>query len=233
MNYSIEPFVFEKNPDVCFGVVVGRGLNNGESGEGDIGRLRQAEREVRHRLGDSDPREEEYIRRYRAALQSVGINPNKFTNSVEGMTKRVTKGQALPSINALVDLCNAISLEEIVSLGGHDLAAIHADLWVRRSRQGDRYLPFACTTYETLGEGELVFVSGEIVQTRQWLWRQSELGKMTAASRDVFFQLVGFGGEQRQRLERAMAKVEAMVVERFGGCSEAYLVDRDTPGISF
>ncbi len=30
-----------------------------------------------------------------------------------------------------------------------------------------------------------------------------------------------------------MAKVEAMVVERFGGCSEAYLVDRDTPGISF
>jgi DNA/RNA-binding domain of Phe-tRNA-synthetase-like protein len=149
------------------------------------------------------------------------------------MAKRVGKGQSLPTINALVDLCNAISLEEVISLGGHDLREIKDDLWVRRSRPGDRYLPFGSQEYENLGEGELVFVSGDTVQTRQWLWRQSELGKMTIETRDVFFQLVGFAGNQKKRLERALVKVETLVVERFGGSSQTFLVDKDCPEIDF
>jgi DNA/RNA-binding domain of Phe-tRNA-synthetase-like protein len=233
MKYSIEPFVFAANPDVCFGVVVGRGLHNTESSGEDRERLLAAERSLQERLKEVDIKEEEYIKRYRAALQNVGINPNKFTNSVEGMAKRVGKGHSLPSINALVDLCNAISLEEVISLGGHDLREIKDDLWVRRSRSGDRYLPFGSQEYEHLGEGELVFISGDTVQTRQWLWRQSEIGKMTSATSDVFFQLVGFAGSQRKRLEQALAKVETMVVERFGGSSQTFLVDKDCREIDF
>lgn len=233
MKYSVEDFVFAQIPEVCFGIVIGRNVGNGASGEADIHRLREAEEALQRRLGTVEIKEEEYIARYRAALQNVGINPNKFTNSVEGMTKRVAKGAALPSINALVDLCNAISLEEIVSLGGHDLRAIEDDLWVRRSRPGDRYLPFGSKEYEQLGEGELVFVSGDTVQTRQWLWRQSEIGKMTVETSEVFFQLVGFAGGQRARLERALAKVESMVAERFGGTSQTFVVDRDCREITF
>jgi DNA/RNA-binding domain of Phe-tRNA-synthetase-like protein len=113
------------------------------------------------------------------------------------------------------------------------LREIKDDLWVRRSRPGDRYLPFGSQEYEQLGEGELVFISGDTVQTRQWLWRQSEIGKMTAETRDVFFQLVGFAGSQRKRLERALAKVEAMVAERFAGSSQAFLIDKDCREIDF
>jgi DNA/RNA-binding domain of Phe-tRNA-synthetase-like protein len=233
MKYSVEDFVFTKNPDVCFGIVIGRDLRNGESSEADIRRLREAEAGLQRQLGNVEIREEEYIKRYRAALQNFDINPNKFTNSVEGMTKRVAKGIALPSINALVDLGNAISLEEVVSLGGHDLREIKEDLWVRRSQPGDRYLPFGSQEYEHLGEGELVFISGDTVQTRQWLWRQSEIGKMTLESREVFFQLVGFAGSQRKRLDRALAKVETMVAERFGGSSQTFLVDKDHREITF
>ena len=233
MKYSVEDFVFAKNPDVCFGIVIGNNLKNGASGEDDVGRLRAAEQLLQQQLAGLEIKEEEYIKRYRAALQNVGINPNKFTNSVEGMTKRVSKGQSLPSINALVDLCNAISLEEVVSLGGHDLREITDDLEVRRSRPGDRYLPFGSQDFEQLGEGELVFISGQTVQTRQWLWRQSEIGKMVAETKDVFFQLVGFTGSHRQRLDRALAKVETMVAERFAGTSRTFVVDTNCREIEF
>ncbi|SET82787.1 B3/4 domain-containing protein, partial [Natronincola peptidivorans] len=42
----------------------------------------------------------------------------------------------MPLINALVDLCNAVSIEQCISLGAHDLKDIHEDLEVRFSREG-------------------------------------------------------------------------------------------------
>lgn len=170
---------------------------------------------------------------YRDALMKVDINPNKYTNSVEAMSKRVIKGGALPRINALVDLCNAIALKEVISLGAHDLADLNADLEVRLTRDGDKFLPFGASDFEPVPSGELVLTSGNEIQTRQWLWRQSELGKITLNSSDIFFQLVGFKGDHQSKLNNAMVAVENLVGERFEGTFESYLVTEDKPSITF
>ncbi len=233
MKYSVEPWLFEKVPDVCFGILIGENMSNTASSDEDDQALRRAESKLRGDLGNKDPKEEPYIARYRSALQDVGINPNKYTNSVEAMCKRIIKGSSLSSINSLVDVCNAISLEEIISLGGHDLKEIREDLWVRKSRKGDVYLPFGSTSYEELGDGEVIFASGNIVQTRQWLWRQSEIGKMTLDTKNVFFQLVGFEGEHFIRLESAMNSLATSITDRFNGTVRKYLVNKGSQGIEF
>lgn len=51
-------------------------------------------------------------------------------------------------------------------------------------------MPFGAKEYEIVEARELVFTSGDIVQTRKWIWRQSELGKMRVDTKNVFFQLV-------------------------------------------
>jgi len=71
------------------------------------------------------------------------------------------------------------------------------------------------------------------VQTRQWLWRQSEIGKMTTATTDAFFQLVGFDGVHLGKLERGMDRLEICIREKFGGSSRRFLVDKDQPEIAF
>jgi len=233
MHYSVEPWLFEALPRLRFGILIGSGMANAESGEADTARLREAERDLRGRVAPESLKEEPPVAIYREALQAVGINPNKYQNSVEAMCKRVLGGHDLPSINALVDTCNAISIEHIVSLGGHDLRDMPEDLWVRRSRKGDSYLPFGASEYESVPEGELVFASGPVVQTRQWLWRQSELGKMTLDSKDVFFQLVGFSGEYFARLEEAMAALASLVEGRFGGRARSFVVDEHKSSIEF
>lgn len=233
MNYSVEPWMFEKNPDVRFGVVVGRGLKNEESSPEDAAALAAAQDLLVSKYTVEDLKSHADFTVYRDALQSVGINPNKFTHSVEAMTKRVVKGGRLPAINALVDLCNAVSLRETVSLGGHDLRDLHEDLWVRRSVAGDRFLPFGEAAFEEVPPGEAVFTSGSVVQTRQWLWRQSELGKMTLETADVFFQLVGFGGPHAGKLDRALDAVEALVADRFRGTARRFVVDRNCHSIEF
>ena len=161
------------------------------------------------------------------------INPNKYPPSIEAMFKRIIKGGQLPVINALVDLCNAVSIENGISLGGHDLNDIHEDLEVRYSRKGDIFLPFGAESYEDVPEGELVFTSGNIVQTLKWVWRQSELGKLTNESHNVFFQLVGFEYHEQSNLKKAMDDIENLVTDRFNGKVRRYMVDINNPSIEF
>jgi len=233
MKYTVYPWVFEVNPDVRFGIVVGRGLSNGPTTEKDDGMLTEAEGELRLRLDGVPIKEHPDIIVYRNALVSAGINPNKYTNSVEGMSKRIMKGQSLPRINALVDTCNAVALRHVVSLGGHDLSDIDADLEVRRTVEGDRFLPFGAAEYESVPAGELVFTSGNTIQTRQWLWRQSELGKMTGETTDIFFQLVGFADPHFSKLQGAMKDLERLIESRFGGTFTSFMVDPERSSIEF
>jgi len=233
MKYSIQPYIFQKNPDVCFGLVIGKGLKNSNTTEEDSARLSESESSVRERIPSDQIKTSPGIAVYREALKNVDINGNKFMNSVEAMSKRIVKGGTLPRINALVDLCNAVALKYLVSLGAHDLRDIHADLAVRISQEGDEFLPFGEEAYEEVAPGEVVFTSGNVVQTRQWLWRQSKLGMIDLDSTDIIFQLVGFKGEHYQNFQGALKEVEALARERFGAETVCYVVDAATPEIEF
>ena len=233
MRYTVSPEVFELNPRLHFGVLVGKGLKNSESLPSDREILRKAEVSARQAIREEDLRNLPNIREYRSTMEKAGINPNRFPPSTEAMVKRVLKGSSLPSINALVDLCNAVSLENQISLGGHDLKDIDQDLSVLFSIGNERFLPFGAAEFETVEEGELIFTGGYTVQTRKWIWRQSEIGKVTLDTRDVFFQLVGFEYHEESQLAKAMDSVEKLIVERFEGESQRYIVNRNNPGIEF
>ena len=231
MRYTVDEAVFEINPEIKFGILIGSNIKNSETSAEDEKRLREAEENMRKTVKAEEVRALPNVALYREVMAKAGINPNKFLPSVEAMFKRILKGGALPKINALVDLCNAVSIEQIISLGAHDLSDIHEDLEVCFSRGGDKFIPFGSEEPEMVEEGELVFKSGNYVQTRKWIWRQSELGKTTLDSKDIFFQLVGFGDDPS--LNNAMAGIEDLIINRFGGSSKKYLVDINNRYIDF
>ncbi|HAS74601.1 MAG TPA: hypothetical protein DCS67_10700 [Clostridiales bacterium UBA8960] len=233
MKYTVTDWLFDKLPHVKFGIIVVKNLENSPTTPYDDALLADAENSIRTEIAPENLKQHPHIAIYRDALEAVGINPNKYTNSVEAMSKRVIKGSTLPRINALVDLCNALALKHRVSLGGHDLKDIHAHLEVRLSNEGDLFLPFGETEYESVAPGEMVFTSGNIVQTRQWLWRQSELGKVTLDSSDIIFQLVGFDHGSPTQLFKAMDELEQILVNRFKVPYDRFVVDVNHRTIEF
>jgi DNA/RNA-binding domain of Phe-tRNA-synthetase-like protein len=233
MKYTVDPWVFEKNPEVCFGIIIGKDLDNSETTAQDSEMLKAAEQSIQEKFHQDNLKTHPQVAIYREALRTVDINPNKYRNSVEAMIRRVYKSGALPRINALVDVCNAVALENIISLGGHHLDDIKADLAVRLSKEGDQFLPFGEKEFESVEPGELVFTSGNEVQTRQWLWRQSELGKITLDSQDIIFQLVGFQGEFYDNFENAIKTLETLIEDRFDGSYETFIVTQDNNSITF
>lgn len=233
MKYTVKPEVFQLNPELRFGIIVARGLKNKETSADETLRLRKAEEDARNTIKAEELKQQPIIAGYRNVLEKAGINPNKFVNSMEAMMKRVLKGGQLPTINSLVDLCNAISIENQVSLGGHDLTDIHDDLSVCFTKGNEKFLPFGAEEYEPVEAGELVFTSGDVVQTRKWVWRQSELGKMTLDTKDVFFQLTGFDDSPDSPLSKALDSLEETLKEKFGATSQRFIVKPENPEIEF
>ncbi|MGE5627264.1 MAG: B3/4 domain-containing protein [Solirubrobacterales bacterium] len=233
MKYTVKPEVFELNPDLCFGIIVARGIHNTETLPEETERLRKAEEKARNLINPEELKAQPIIKGYRLVLENAGINPNKFVNSMEAMMKRVLKGNMLPTINSLVDVCNAISIENQVSLGGHDLADIEDDLLVCFTKGTEKFLPFGSNDYEPVEAGELVFTSGDVVQTRKWVWRQSELGKMTLDTTDVFFQLTGFNHSEGSPLIKALEDLEEVLSNKYKCTYKRYVVTPLNPEIEF
>ena len=69
----------------------------------------------------------------------IGLDPTKTRPSSEALLRRVRKGDGLPRINSLVDICNWCSLEFQLPYGLYDLAAIEPPIDLRLGADGEEY----------------------------------------------------------------------------------------------
>lgn len=194
MKFIVAEEIFQKLPNACFGVVMARGLKNDRPQPAVAQAFEAALAAAQACFQSAKVKELPEIAPYRDAFRTLGINPNKYPCSIEALFSRIAKGKGLPAINPIVDLGNAVSLAHVVPIGAHDLAGADADIMVRPAEAGDIFTPFGATESEAPEIGEAVYAVGNVVRTRRWTWRQSEIGKITPATTDVFFPIDGFAG---------------------------------------
>jgi DNA/RNA-binding domain of Phe-tRNA-synthetase-like protein len=75
----------------------------------------------------------------RTMYKRVGIDPTKTRPSSEALLRRVRKGDTLPRINSMVDVCNWCSFEFQLPYGLYDAAQIQGDDTLRIGREGESY----------------------------------------------------------------------------------------------
>jgi DNA/RNA-binding domain of Phe-tRNA-synthetase-like protein len=92
--------------------------------------------------------------RARELYRRFGTDPTRMRPSSEALMRRIKKGEALPRINSLVDVANALSVQLQVPVGLYDLGKVKGDeLVIRLGRDGE--------SYEGIGK-EKVNVAGRI-----------------------------------------------------------------------
>ncbi|MBP2644622.1 MAG: hypothetical protein H6Q75_62 [Firmicutes bacterium] len=232
MQFLVEGDVFIHLEDVCFGVVYAKGINNRSNLSQVNQLLEQSIHQVETNFANQKVKEAPAILSYRQAYTKLGINPNKFMSSIEAMAARISKNKGFPQINPVVDLGNAISLKYLVPLGAHDVDSAAGDIVVRFSREGDTFIPFGEENEETLEAGELIYAAGDQVKTRRWIWRQSETGKVTEESCNIFFPIDGFTGQNKEQVIAARDELAARLYECFGCEVQVGFVDRFHPTYS-
>jgi DNA/RNA-binding domain of Phe-tRNA-synthetase-like protein len=75
----------------------------------------------------------------RTMYKRVGLDPTKTRPSSEALLRRVRRGDPLPRINSMVDVCNWCSLEFQLPYGLYDAAHIDGDIELRIGRDGESY----------------------------------------------------------------------------------------------
>ncbi|MHB1132511.1 MAG: tyrosine--tRNA ligase [Chloroflexota bacterium] len=227
MSFRIADEVFDLFPNFCVGLVVALGLNN--HGQQGADPLRHAAAEVAANLGERPLADEPSLVAWRQAFARLNVDHERFPNAAEALLRRVAAGEELPSINAAVDLGNAVSLRYRLPVGAHDLDRLSGDFQVRVSQAGDRFTPMGQDEDEAVPAGEIVYADAAAVRTRRWVWRLGEGAKVIPASQNVVFPLDGFVGINDEGVRAATKELATQLAERLGVATATFFLHREAP----
>ncbi len=191
-----------------------------------------AEAECRRRWGGMELSAIPGVAAWRAAYKGFGIKRTSFRSSVERLIKRVLAGQPLPSITALVDLYNMVSLENGLCLGCDDLDRTSGDLVFRFSRPGDSFLDMGAEAGDDPNdppkEGEVVYADDRHVLCRRWNWRQDARTAVSPETRRAVLTVQSNGVGD---VEAAAARLARLIDRECGAGCRIVVLDRARPTV--
>jgi DNA/RNA-binding domain of Phe-tRNA-synthetase-like protein len=139
------------------------------------------------------------------------------------MARRVLRNQELPSINALVDIGNILSLRHLVSMGGHAIDVVTQDMALCLATGEEEFIPFGSDQLEHPVPGEIIFTEGNTVLTRRWCWRQANHTLTLPTTTALAFNIDGLPPVTQQDVD-AICRETADLIQRFCGGQVRYEV---------
>ncbi|MBI5250773.1 MAG: cytoplasmic protein [Desulfomonile tiedjei] len=230
--YTVSEEVFSRFPGYVRGVVLTYGLVNGASPENLVALLREAEEKVREQLGSAAVNEHPRIASWREAYRSFGAKPSKFRPSIEAMARRVLKNEPLPSISALVDIGNVVSLSHLVPAGGHAVDVVEGDITLCPAVGDEQFVPLDSDQVENPMPGEIIFSEGKTVLTRRWTWRQAKHTLVLPTTTAIEFNVDGLPPVPVSEVEQACLELMDLIGRFCGGSSRYEILSSENPRIS-
>ncbi|MFF6997869.1 B3/4 domain-containing protein [Streptomyces sp. NPDC008313] len=171
------------------------------------------------------------IAAWRDAYRTVGVNPNRFPCAAESVLRRVAKGDRLPRINSLVDLCNAVSLDSRLPVASCDVGDIEDELHIRLADGTETYLPLGAPDAPEQPEpGEVVYADGRgRAHSRRWNWRQGDVVKTAVGRRRILLTVESAHQGGRDDVERALGRIGEALDEFGAGAGRPLVLDASTP----
>lgn len=232
LSLTIADDVFARFPGYVRGVVLAHGVTNGPSPAELVALLRAAEDEVRRTVDPAIIAEHPRIRAWREAFRTFGAKPSEYRSSIEAMVRRVTRGDPLPSLTALVDLGNVVSLRHLLPAGAHAIDRLAADIWLRPAQGGETFIALDGEATEQPVPGEIIFAEGEQVLTRRWVWRQGIATLIQPDTTAVEVNVDGMPPVTVAEVEETCREVAALVERFCGGRTRWEILSAQHPGMS-
>ena len=232
MHFSVTPAIFQKYPHLLVGLVVCNDVTNGQSPAKIKALLREAEAVVRSRFSDPEAlKNHPTIAAWQEAHRTFGSNPNKYLSSIHALCKRVVKGGELPSINALVDLYNVVSLRHMLPVGGEDLDTCSGDIVLTTADGSETFIPLGSTDNEPPEQGEILYRDNVGGICRKWNWREAARTCLTEKTHNAVLVIEAIPPTTRELLDAALTDLEALVRTHCGGTVRREILESSRPSI--
>ena len=126
------------------------------------------------RIGLTPLSELETLSAWRRTFSAFGVKPTQYRNAAEALLRRLTKAGDIPSINALVDLANLVSIRHRLPVAVFDQSMVRGLTTVRFANGDEEFTDLGSGEVSHPEQGEVIFVDDAgVVSARRWCWRQS------------------------------------------------------------
>jgi DNA/RNA-binding domain of Phe-tRNA-synthetase-like protein len=154
----------------------------------------------------------------RAMYKRVGLDPTKTRPSSEALLRRVRRGEPLPRINSMVDVCNWCSLEFQLPYGLYDLSHVEGDaVEMRLGRDGESYPGIRKDDVHVAGRICLADARGPFGNPTS----DSARTMVTSATTDALVVVFAPASVDATRLTRVLDVTAQRMAEFTGACRNA------------
>lgn len=200
----ISPDIFTLRPDFTALSIVAENVRNTRSDASSAGLLDAACAAL-----DAAPWAEAHLDAWREAYRAFGAKPQRTPCSAEALRRRAAHDRRLPTVNAVVDLYNAVSVRHALPVGGEDARVYAGSPSLVRAVGGE---PFDTVQngepkVEPVDPGEVVWRDARGVTCRRWNWRQGVRTRIGPETTTMWFVLERLAPMPIEALRQAGAEL--------------------------
>lgn len=173
-SFAYDPEITARFPAIVGGVIHAVGLTNGPSPADLVEAFEAEQAAALARIGSTPLSELPSLAAWRRAFRSFGVDPTAYRSAAEALLRRLTKQASIPSINALVDIGNLVSIRYALPVAVFDQGAMTGGTTVRFATGAETFTDLGSGERESLEPGEVIFADeAGLISARRWCWRQS------------------------------------------------------------
>lgn len=170
---------------------------------------------------------EAHLAAWAEVFRRFGAKPQRTPCSAEALRKRVLRDGSLPSIDPVVDLYNAVSLQYAIPVGGENFAAYVGAprLLIADGTELFDTMKDGALAHESPEAGEVVWRDDDGVTCRRWNWRQGVRTRLSADAKQMWFILESLPAMPLEALHEAGDRlVEGLLRMMPGALIESKLI---------
>ena len=216
--FQYDPPILPRFPHLAWGAMLGQRLKNGPSPDALKKLYLEEQQRVLKAIGSKPLSEIETLAGWRAAFRTFGVDPTQYRSAAEALLRRLTKKGDIPSIHAIVDICNLVSIRYALPVAAFDLRAVKGMITVQFAAGSEQFTTLGETEPEHPEPGEVIFMDeAGLVVARRWCWRQSEVGSAKEDTQEALFTIEAQHPGGKDMVKRAMGDLQSLLEEYLGG----------------
>lgn len=152
-------------------------------------------------------------------------------SSIEALLKRVSKDQDVGSINPLVDIYNATSLNYALPCGAEDIDKFVGDLRLEITQGGDDFLAIGDDKNSPTLEGELCYKDDEGAVCRCFNWRDGQRTMITEETKNAILFMESIDPDRKEDLKEAINYLAENLENHLEGKIEVHFLTKENPSV--
>ena len=172
--FGYDDAVARRFPAIRAGLIQATGLANGPSPAALLAEYHAEQEAAAKRLAATAIADIPSIAAWRRVFTQFGAKPTQYRNAAEALLRRLSKQGEIPSVNALTDIGNLVSIRYAMPVAVVDQAGVAGAITVRFATGTESFADLGSSGSAAPEPGEVIFTDeDDVVCARRWCWRQS------------------------------------------------------------